>query len=409
MSKNEVLMSIIVPVYNAEQYIEECVKSILKQNYLVKEIILVDDGSTDRSGIICDLLSKKDECVKVLHTENQGIIRARLNGVKASRGKWITFIDADDWISEDAYKDIIPANGCDIMITGICRYIDEEHQIMQIPYFEEGIYKKEDILKEILPVMLWTPILGDWALDPSLCTKIFKRNMILEYLERASEVKSTYGEDSAVIFPMMLQAKCVQISGKIYYYHRQRPEDAIQPYIQDEEFILKLYEVYTYLMKQFKQTEYWSIMKRQLDCFYINGIEIKKRCYEYPDLEFLAYFPVTQVPKGSKVVLYGAGEVGKQYWKQNSEYHFCDIILWVDKEYKNRQADNYEIENPEIVKQVEFDYIIIAVDDYYIAKEIAIYLNGFGIKDEKYVWHSVRVDQRRFEKCNKYGDGKKEV
>ena len=313
MNKKEPALSVIVPVYNAEEYIEDCVKSILKQSYMELEVILVDDGSSDHSGLICDLLAEKNSRIKVLHTKNGGITKARLAGVKASAAEMVTFVDADDWIDEEAYKDLFFDDSCDIVITGICRYINSEKQIMQVPYLKQGIYDKESIINQIAPIMLWTSKLEYWALDPSLCTKVFKKEILLEQLEKVSEVDSNYGEDSMVIFPLMLQVNRIQISKRIYYYHRQRSSGEISPYIRDEEFFSKLSRVYEYLKTQFKGMSCWSIMKNQLDCFFINSIDLKKSCYDYSTLKFAAYFPIEKIPQDSNIVLYGAGNLGRQY------------------------------------------------------------------------------------------------
>lgn len=92
-------ISVIVPVYNVEKYLERCVESIFKQTYKNIEIILVDDGSTDNSGKICDKFLKKDERVKVIHKENGGLSDARNAGLEILSGKYIMFVDSDDWIS----------------------------------------------------------------------------------------------------------------------------------------------------------------------------------------------------------------------------------------------------------------------------------------------------------------------
>lgn len=392
MIQNRVLLSVVVPVYNSERYIERCVNSILKQDYLALEIILVDDGSSDQSGAICDSLAKDNACLKVLHMDNNGVIYARFAGVKAACGDWITFVDADDWIAEDAYKGIFE-NDCEVIITGICRYYNEKYQLEEMPYLSEGIYDKEKILNEIIPIMLWNPKQGVWALDPSLCTKIFKRNVILSQLKLNFELESHYGDDTCVIFPLMFQVKCIRIVRKIYYYHRQRKSEEIPPYIRDEEFFSKLHKVYEYLKIQFKNTGYWNTMKNQLDYFYINSVELKKKCFEHPIQEMSAYFPLDKIHPKSKVVLYGAGKIGQEYWRQNSLYHFCDIVSWVDMKYESYQLGYYDVKNPELIKSMTFDFIIIAVDNYYIAKEIINYLKELGIEEEKMVWHSVRVAQ----------------
>lgn len=397
MFQNEVQLSVIVPIYNAEKYIEKCVESILKQNYLSIEIILVNDGSTDRSGIICERMAERDVHIRVIHTENRGVVKARFSGAKASCGKWITFVDPDDWIEEGAYKEIIE-NDCDIIVTGICRYFDANHRLFEMPYLEEGIYEKEKIVKEIIPIMLWNRKQGTWALDPSLCTKIFKRNTILPQLRSASEIGCHYGDDSIVIFPMMLNVERIKIVKEIYYNHRQRKTGQISPYINDKDFFQKLYSVYEYLKEQFMKTAYWNLMEDQLNCFYVNSVDLKKAYCDYPVFELSAYFPIDQIIPQSRVVLYGAGKIGKKYWEQNSLYHFCDIISWVDQKYESYQVENCIIESPSRIKEIDFDQIVIAVDNYYIAKEIVSYLKKLGVEETKMIWHSVRVNRKNFKR-----------
>ena len=94
-------ISIIVPVYNVEKYLERCVKSIQNQTYSDLEIILVDDGSPDSSGALCDQYAKEDKRIKVIHKKNGGLSEARNYGIEAATGSYIMFIDSDDWIDLD--------------------------------------------------------------------------------------------------------------------------------------------------------------------------------------------------------------------------------------------------------------------------------------------------------------------
>lgn len=97
----EDLISVIIPVYNVEKYLDECIESITNQTYKNLEIVLVDDGSIDNSGKICDEYAKKDNRIKVIHKENKGVSSARNEGLKKSSGNWISFVDADDWLEND--------------------------------------------------------------------------------------------------------------------------------------------------------------------------------------------------------------------------------------------------------------------------------------------------------------------
>ena len=121
------LVSIIVPVYNVEFYIKKCVKSVLSQTYPCFELILIDDGSTDKSGVYCDELAKTDQRVKVLHKKNGGQAEARNIGLDCARGEFIFFLDADDWIEPEAIKTLIDKQrekGAD-MVCGGYRLVDE--------------------------------------------------------------------------------------------------------------------------------------------------------------------------------------------------------------------------------------------------------------------------------------------
>ena len=103
-SNENSLVSIIVPAYNVQDYIEECIASLCVQTYKNIEIILVDDGSTDKTGDLCDIAMQKDARVKVVHQKNGGVVRARKSGLNIARGKYVSFVDSDDWLELNAIE-----------------------------------------------------------------------------------------------------------------------------------------------------------------------------------------------------------------------------------------------------------------------------------------------------------------
>lgn len=105
------MISVIVPIYNVEEYLPQCIRSISSQTYTELEIILVDDGSTDSGGALCDAYARQDARMKVIHKENGGLVSARKAGVNAAGGEYITFVDGDDWIAQDAYCRIMEHGG----------------------------------------------------------------------------------------------------------------------------------------------------------------------------------------------------------------------------------------------------------------------------------------------------------
>ena len=144
---NEDLISIIVPVYNVEKYLHRCVSSILQQTYSKFEVILVDDGSKDASGRICDVFASKDERVRVIHKENGGLSSARNAGLDIANGKYIGFVDSDDYIENDMYEIMYNAlikNNVDIACVGIYRDDEEKDKsvIIRCPKKRNNILGK---------------------------------------------------------------------------------------------------------------------------------------------------------------------------------------------------------------------------------------------------------------------------
>lgn len=388
------LLSVIVPVYNCEEYVECCIKSVLSQTYPAIELILVDDGSTDNSRRICDFYAQNYKNVTSLHQEHGGITKARLKGAEFSHGSWITFVDADDWIKEDFYETFYKENdSCDLMVSGIIRYYDETTCVENKTYYKPGIYDKKRIMEEIVPTMLWTSKIETWALDPSLCTKLFKRELLIEELRKAEKVRSNYGEDSMVIFPMIFKINKLKVIEDAFYYHRQRPKSVLPEYIQEQLFLEKLYAVYQYLKEQFRQMGYWEVMQEQTDMFYMDSIEHKRKAYGYENRKyksFVSMFPFDEIKKNSKVIIYGAGKVGEIYIKQNEEYKFCQVISWVDQKNDLGLMKQKKVESVESIPEKDFDYIVIAVDKYEAAAEIGENLLKLGVSKEKIIWKSIR-------------------
>ena len=125
-------ISIIIPVYNVEKYLNKCLNSVIEQTYKNIEVILIDDGSTDNSGKICDEYAKNDIRIKIIHQQNGGVSTARNNGLEHATGKYITFVDSDDYIEKEMIETMakkIMKKNADIVICGVTDR-DEENNII---------------------------------------------------------------------------------------------------------------------------------------------------------------------------------------------------------------------------------------------------------------------------------------
>ena len=166
-----VIISIIVPVYKVEKYLKRCVMSLVNQTLKDMEIILVDDGSPDQSGKICDDLSKMDHRIQVIHKKNGGLSSARNAGIKIAQGKYIGFVDSDDDVELNMFECMVEAAekyNADFLMSDYIRIINDKEKVLVSKSLEEGLYGKKDVIEKIYPNLImgetvdYGPILSVW-------------------------------------------------------------------------------------------------------------------------------------------------------------------------------------------------------------------------------------------------------
>lgn len=378
-------LTVIVSVYNKKEYLKECIESLIQQTYDGLNIIIVDDGSNDGSELICDFYSSYS-FINVIHKQNQGCISSRYEGLKNATTEYVTFVDGDDFVKKNMYEFLMNfAAECDAdIITGGCvRYWDkDDYKVDKGSAFEEGAYNKEEIMETIVPRMLWEESKDSWTLDPSLCFKIIKKDIILKEYELLKDETFTYGEDTAIMYPLIFQAKKIYLTNEILYYHRQRERNVTAPYILSDNFFENTFALYSYLKKRFNDLNVYLIMEKQLDMFYMKSILYHKK--KYPDIEMKEMkwiFPFGKVEKDEKIILYGAGQVGKQYYKQIMETAYCKVILWVDK-----NINEGNITSVDNIFKSEYDKVVIAIRNKCIVESIAKELSEKGVNKDKIVF-----------------------
>lgn len=376
-------IGIVVPIYNEELYLEQCITSILRQTYTNLELILVDDGSTDNSGKICDEFAKKDKRVSVIHQNNQGMLCARYNGLKALKCDYATFVDADDWISEDTYEKMSKymEQEIDMITFQIVIYHGESYHYISHNDYEKGLYNKARIEQKLYSTMIWDILKGTYGFDPSLCNKIVKRELLLKELYEAKALFISYGQDIAVTYPLITKIQSLMITEESLYYYRQRNKGQIAPYIVDSEYYKKLYWLYEYLYKYFK--EYPQLIK-QMDYFYAEAARMHLRIYRDKKRSDNFLFPFNKVPVGKRIILYGASILGQTFYGQIKKIGYADIVAWVDRDYEAyKEFRVREVEYINVVRN--YDYIVIAVINSEASKEIKKNLKNMGVEDEKII------------------------
>lgn len=238
----ETLLSVIVPVYNVESYLVRCVDSILAQTYENLEVILVDDGSKDGSGAICDDFAAKDARVKVIHKANGGLSSARNVGLDAAAGEYITFVDSDDWIEPDMYEQMLglmERHGVKLVCAG--RYDvdskDGQKVVGLCPVKEEKISGQELARR----IFLWDNI------DSAAVDKVYHRSLF-------HGMRFPYGvvcEDVATTYRIALRAEQVAMCPVPMYNYYHRPGSITTASVSDKTFHFEEHtgKIYSYIQE----------------------------------------------------------------------------------------------------------------------------------------------------------------
>lgn len=231
--------SIVIPVFKAQEYLRDCLNSIQRQTFQDFEVIMVDDDSPDECPEICEEFAQKDSRFLVIHKENEGPQKARKIGVERAVGRYVVFVDADDWVEvdwlEDAFGQLCSCEN-DMLIFGFKQQFLEK-TIELKNNIEAGIYEKDQIQKEIYPRMICTGKFFEFGIWPSLWSKIFKRELISKVMEQVDE-RLTMGEDAVCTYLCLHDAGNIKICEKAFYHYRYVQDSLVQKY--DEQFWKKI-------------------------------------------------------------------------------------------------------------------------------------------------------------------------
>ena len=226
MPPNDII-SVIVPIYKVEKYLDACVKSIVSQTYQQLEIILVDDGSPDQCGEICDTWAKKDERIVVYHKENGGLSDARNYGTERAHGKYITFVDSDDVIAPDFISylyDLLQANCADAACCDCIRFEGDPCPFPETTQENVRIVDGRQACDELMNLPL---------LRVEAWSKIYRADIVKQYLFPVGRIH----EDVATIFKFLYSSKLVAVTTRKLYGYRQRPDSIMGIVRQKDETV----------------------------------------------------------------------------------------------------------------------------------------------------------------------------
>ncbi len=236
---NEPMFSIIIPVYNAEKYIDECIESILKQKYNNYEVIVIDDGSIDSSLSICKKYEKKDTRIKVFSQKNKGVSATRNRGISLASGKYIIFIDSDDYIRSSMLNELKKNISKEYLL---CFGYTKKYKNKEIKY-TPNCTVQNDIDK------IYELIFFDNRVGGNIANKVFSKDIINKY-NLKFDTSIHYCEDLLFIFNYINSCKKIKTINKNYYFYRMRKNSVSFNFINEKN--LTILDTYLYLAEYFK-------------------------------------------------------------------------------------------------------------------------------------------------------------
>lgn len=375
-------VSVIIPVYNVEPYLERCLDSVINQTLEDIELVIVNDGSTDGSAKICEAYASKDSRIKYICQENQGVFMARKNGFKEVTSDYVTFLDADDWFEldylEKLYEDI---GTCDMTISKSWKGLDGI--VVCHNNFPVGLYDTPEKMDYFIDNMLYSKEYSGKGIQPNICGKIFKTDIIKQCIDDI-DTRLDFFDEGEIILRAYLKCKVIRISdiSGYNYFHREGSScNSIKPW-----YLSTVNEFYNSMSRVFLKHEKSESLMQQLQAFCMEYLLLAPKFLGFsPNVFNIRYIsPFLNTMKDKKVVLYGAGNIGKNYYAQMLKSEELPVI-WVDKQYQ-KYIQYFHVEPVERLTETEFDYLIIAVLNPDVAAAIKTDLIKMGISEEKILY-----------------------
>lgn len=386
VNQEQELVSVIVPIYNAELYLRECLDSILNQSYTNIEVILIDDGSTDKSCEICDAYARGDVRIKVIHQQNSGAAKARRIGVLEAKGKYTCFVDSDDMIAPNMIEYFVSHIGnADLISSGVCCERKNKEVYYRYDSFAPATYDlKEEMDYIICNMITFEEQMKDGFL-PYLMNKMFRSN-ILKVVIKSIDENIVYAEDRDLLFRYVLESSSIVVSDEVFYFYRYNDSSIMHK--SNKNIMHDLNALYLSLEEAFQNHPLRNNLMQQLQLFIISRIYRITKFMGFPiQRQSIQYiFPFTNLLENKRFVLYGAGRVGIDYYSQIRNRHEGELILWVDKQYERFAETNLGVKSVKELENVDLDCMLIAVKEKELADSIKQELLEYGVPEEKIWW-----------------------
>lgn len=374
------LLSIIIPIYNSKHYLEKCIDSVIHQTYKNLQVILVNDGSTDGSQLICRAWEKLDKRIRVINKENGGVVSAKKVGFSMANGEYIGWVDSDDWVEKNYFEqmmDMVLRTDADMVAANLFHDIGVTHSQCDKNGIASGIYESGDIVSQ----MLYAGKFYTYGILPHLCSKLFRHSILKECIYSLDE-RISAGDDAAIVYPYILKAKKICVSDICGYHYVQHQDSITKKTRTDEETYIGI--LLNYLGKVFAEEGVSGVMAKQMQ-YYSKYMGLLRHI---PKFDEYVLHPYGGIGYGKKVILYGAGVLGQQIHQYLTSNGHLEVLCWVDKNWMNYREKGFCVDPIKKIADFEdlYDYILIANIMQDIADDIRNDLLDSGVDDNKILW-----------------------
>lgn len=374
-------ISVIIPVYNMESYLDKCIQSVIGQTYVNIEIILVNDGSTDNSLDICRKYQRCDGRIIIADQKNEGLVAARKSGIIKATGDYVTFVDADDWIEADTYENLMnESDNEDVIVFGLVEDYDT-CSVKKTSNYRAGVYDTEAINSTIISDIFDTEIFFQFNMIPNLVCKIVKRELMNSVIPYVSN-DVTMGEDVDFTCQLITRATSVNILTKTPYHYVQRQSSMVRS-CTAESSVYSLYEDLRAIDVPSELKEGWNIQI----CAYMSFI-LQLKCMELY-VEKSSFFNRF---RNKSVIIYGAGNYGRSVSASMKNRLGVHIEAVADRDWNNRIksfADIAPVIDPEDIAAKKYEYIYIAILNEKVCESVKEMLIAQGISSDRIIYYSM--------------------
>ncbi len=398
------VVSIIVPIYKVEKYLQACIDSICAQTYPWLEIILVDDGSPDQCGDICDANSEQDFRITVVHKQNGGLSSARNAGLDIASGKYVAFIDSDDTIHlrfVEILVELCEQYHCDIAQCDFLAIAEDSLKLPKNPRQIVSFYDGKQALYELCTS-------GEAMKYTIACNKLYRKRLF----EKIRYPVGRINEDEFITYLLFWDAKKVAVTNEyLYYYLKHTTSIMGQKFsVKRLDGLVAFKERLNFLKEKELKKEYFATLQKYFNLLIRDYELLKANVKDCEDIctmilnekEYIGkqltdtseekkiggvskgqVMKACSYPADAKIVLYGAGTWGRIFYQCIKKHHLGKVVGWVDNRWYDLDQTEFPIMPLDSLLSFSYDYILIVIQDQLIQKEVKENLLFWGVPRDK--------------------------